>query len=80
MEAGGGEALGGGVEGARDDVCGEDVGGVGVWVAEEVGEGDGGEGVVVGVGCGVEFDHCGRWVIEVVHVIEWGWLWSRVRA
>ena len=31
--------------------------GVGVWVAEEVGEGDGGEWVGVGVIGGVEFDH-----------------------
>lgn len=28
-----------------------------VWIAEEVGEGDGGEGIVVGVVLGVEFDH-----------------------
>ena len=52
------QALGEGVKGAGDDVCGEDVGGVGVWVAEEVGEGDGGERVSVGLVGGVEFDHC----------------------
>lgn len=59
MKPCGGEALGGGVERAGDYVCGENVRGVGVWVAEEVGEGDGGEGVVIGVVCGVEFDHFG---------------------
>lgn len=47
----------GGVDGARDHVGGEDVGAVGVGVAEEVGEGYGWEGVVVGEGRIVEFDH-----------------------
>ena len=59
MQPHGVQALGRGVEVSRDDVRGEDVGGVGVRVAEEVGEGDGGEGVLVGVGGGVEFYHGG---------------------
>ena len=44
------KALGGRVKVARDYVGGEDVCGVGVWVAEEVGEGDCGKGIVVGMG------------------------------
>lgn len=43
---------------ARDDIAGEDVGGIWVWVAEKVSEGDGREGVVVGVSRFVEFNHC----------------------
>lgn len=62
MQAHGGQALGFGVEVALDGVCGGDVAGVGVWVAQEVGEGDGAEAVVVGVVGGPEFDHCcGFW-------------------
>ena len=49
------------VDVARYHVCGEDVGAVGVWVAEEVGEGYGWEGVVVGVGGLEEFDHHEQW-------------------
>lgn len=62
MQTDGGQALGFRVVVARDGVGGGDVAGVGVGVAEEVGEGDGGEGVVVGVVCRVEFDHVG-WVM-----------------
>lgn len=58
MQADGVQALREGVEGAGDDVCGEDVGGVRVWVPEEVGERDGRKGVSVGLVGGVEFDHC----------------------
>ena len=35
------------------------MGGVGIWIAEEIGQGDSREGVVVGVGGFVEFDHFG---------------------
>lgn len=59
MNSRGGKAAGFGVDGAINYVGGENVRGVGVWVAQEVGEGDGGEGVVVGVGGFVEFDHFG---------------------
>lgn len=52
---------GGWVDGARDRVGGEDVRGIGIGVAEEVGEGYGWEGIVVGIGGFVEFHHCGRW-------------------
>lgn len=34
------------------------MGGMRIWVAEEICEGDGGEGVVVGEGRFVKFDHC----------------------
>ena len=57
MQTRGVEGLGDGVVEAVDGVGGEDVGGVGVRVAEEVGEGDCGEGVVVGGGAFVEFGH-----------------------
>ena len=57
MEADGRQALGFRVEVPGDGVGGGDVAGVGVWVAEEVGEGDGAEAVVVGVVAAVEFDH-----------------------
>ena len=48
--------------GLRIEVLGDGVGGcdmarVRIGVAQEVGEGDGREGVVVGVGGAVEFDH-----------------------
>ncbi len=58
VQSGGAEALADGVEMAVDDISGEHMGSIGVRVAEEVGEGDGGEGVVVVEGVGVEFDHC----------------------
>lgn len=58
METGRVQALGDRVESAGDHVGGEHVGGVGVRIAEEVGEGDGGEGVVVGCVGGIKFDHC----------------------
>lgn len=58
MQAGGAEALGRGVEVSVDDIGREHVLGVGVRVAEEVGERDGGEGVVVAEGTFVEFYHC----------------------
>jgi len=45
------------------------VGGVGVWVAQEVGEGYCGEGVGVGFGGGVEFDHVGGVVVWGVGVV-----------
>jgi len=47
----------GGVEGARKDIGGQDVGRVRVWVSQEVGEGYGWERVVVGVALVVEFHH-----------------------
>lgn len=60
MQAHSGQALSLGVECALDGVCGGDVAGIGVWVAQEVGERDGAEAIVVGVVGGVEFDHgCG---------------------
>jgi hypothetical protein len=37
-------------------VCAE-----GIWIAEEVGEGDGGKRVVVGVGLCIKFYHCCGW-------------------
>jgi len=44
------------------------VAGVGVWVAQEVGEGDGAEAIVVDVVGGVEFDHdCGCEVVIVLY-------------
>jgi hypothetical protein len=49
---------------ALDGVCGGDVAGVGVWVAQEVGERDGAEAVVVGVVRGPELDHCCGYVEE----------------
>lgn len=59
MNARGAQAASLGVDMAVDHVAGEDMRAVWVWVAEEVGEGDGGEGVVVGE-VGVEiFYHCG---------------------
>lgn len=45
---------------SRHDIGAEDVRAVGVWVAEEVGESYDFEGVRVGVGLVVEFDHVGR--------------------
>ena len=57
MEADGRQALGFRVEVPGDGVGGGDVARVGVWVAEEVGEGDGAEAVVVGVVAAVEFNH-----------------------
>lgn len=59
MNSRGGKAAGFWVDGAINYVGGENVRRVGVRVAQEVGEGDGGEGEVVGVGGFVEFDHCG---------------------
>lgn len=59
MQARGGEGLGGGIVVAVDGVGGEDVGCVRIGVTQEVGETDGGEGVAVGVGAGVEFHHAG---------------------
>jgi len=47
------------VDVSRYYVGGEDVRAVGVWVAEEVGEGYGGEGVVVCEEGFIEFHHCG---------------------
>ncbi len=41
-----------------DDIGGEDVGCVGIRVAEEVGECHGGEGVVVAERAFIEFHHC----------------------
>jgi len=64
VEAEGCEALGRGVVGAGDCVGGEHMGRVGVWVAEEVGEGYGGERVVVIVGLVVDFDHFGGEVMR----------------
>lgn len=46
-----------GVDGARDHVGGEHMGAVGIGVAQEVRKGYGGEGVVVGIGGFVEFNH-----------------------
>lgn len=57
MQARSVEGLGCGVEMSGNDVCGGNVVGVGVWVAEEVGEGYGFEGVGVVEGGFVEFDH-----------------------
>ena len=54
-------ALGEGIKGFGDCVCGEDMGAEGVWVAKEVGEGYGWEGVGIAVGLGVEFHHCCWW-------------------
>lgn len=48
-----------GVDMAIDHVAGENMGAVWVWISEEVGEGDGGEGVVVREVGVVEFYHCG---------------------
>lgn len=48
-----------GVDMAVDHVAGEDMCAVWVWVAKEVGEGDGWEGVVVREVGVVEFYHCG---------------------
>ena len=45
------------VDGARDRVAGEHVRAVRIRVAEEVGQCNGGEGVVVGVGGFVELHH-----------------------
>ena len=45
----------------RDYIRGEDVCAVGIRVAQEVGEGHGWEGIVVGIGGLEEFHHCGRW-------------------
>lgn len=45
------------VDGAGDDIGGEHVCAVGVWVAEEVCQADGGEGVGIVVGFGVGFNH-----------------------
>jgi len=59
VQADGRQTLGFRVEVAGDGVCRGDVAGVRVRVAQEVGEGDGGEGVVVGVFFAVEFDHFG---------------------
>jgi hypothetical protein len=64
VQAHGREALGVRVEVALDGVCGGDVAGVGVWVAQEVGERDGAEAVVVGVVRGPELDHCCGYVEE----------------
>ena len=47
------------VDMAVDDICREYMGGEGVGVADKVGQGDGWQGVVVGVGVVEEFDHCG---------------------
>ena len=44
---------------ARDHVGGEDMGGVRVWVAQEVGEGDGGKRIVIAVEAGVYSHHFG---------------------
>lgn len=52
-----GQALGCRVEVAGYYIGGEDVGGVGVWVAQEVRKGDGRERVVVTVRAGVDFHH-----------------------
>lgn len=49
--------MGRGVEVSVDDIGREHVLGVGVRVAEEVGERDGGEGVVIAEGAFVEFHH-----------------------
>lgn len=57
----------------RDHVGGEDVGAEGVWVAEEVGEGYGGEGVVVGEGGFVEFDHGDGFMKLIDLVVRWWW-------
>jgi len=59
VDARGGEAAGDGIDVAVDHIGGEDVGAVGIGVAEKVCEGDGGEGVAVGEGGFVEFYHCG---------------------
>lgn len=57
MQADGGEALGGRVVVSINGVRGGDVAGVGVRVAEEVGEGGFAEVVVVGVRGAEEFHH-----------------------
>lgn len=57
MQAHGCQALGVRVEVPLDRVGGGDVARVGVGVAQEVGQRDGREAVVVGVVLGVEFDH-----------------------
>lgn len=49
------------VEGPGDHVGGEDMSAVRVRVPQEVGEGHGWEGVVVGVGGFEEFHHYGCW-------------------
>lgn len=67
VQAGGAEGAGLGIEGTVENVSGDYVGGVGIGVAEEVGEGYGWEGVGVGAGGVVEFDHC------VVEAWEWEW-------
>ena len=51
------QTLCGRIKGLFDDICGEDVCGVGIRVAQIVGETDSREGVVVAVACGVELHH-----------------------
>jgi len=64
VDAQGVQLAGDGVDMPRNHVRGEDVGGVGIWVAEEVCERNGGEGVIVGEGGFIELNHygCGRFM------------------
>lgn len=82
MDSEGVQSAGGGVDGARDYVRREDMSGVGVRIAEEVGEGYGGKGVVVGEGGLKELDHRGRVVNASATQLYstasscWRWRWT----
>ena len=71
VQAHGGETLGAGIVGALDGVGAGDVAGVGVRVTEEVGEGDGGEGVGVVVGRRVEFHHVDDSLTVEILAMRW---------
>jgi hypothetical protein len=78
METGGLQALRSRIEGAFNDIGAEDVGAEWIRVAEEVGEGDGGEGVVVCIVLGEELDHGHfgvAWIGKVSCSCIEGWLW-----
>ncbi len=51
------QASGRRVDGTVDYVGGEDVGAVGVWVPQKVGEGNGWEGIIIGVVDFIELYH-----------------------
>ena len=57
------------VERALNHVCREHVFRVRIRIAEEVGQTDGREGVIVGVGAGVEFDHRGNPTADMEGII-----------
>lgn len=72
MQACGTESLGDGVKILVDDVGRQDVGCVRIRVAKEVGEADGGKGVIVVEGVLVELDHNRERVSSMVQwFVEW---------